>query len=263
MIPINDAGELDLQAFANLLNAKTKIVAITHISNALGTINPIEHIIEMAHGVGAKVLVDGAQSVAHTPVDVQKMNADWFVFSGHKLCGPTGIGVLYGKRELLESAPPYQGGGDMIASVSFEKTTYNALPFKFEAGTPNIAGAIGLGEACKYLQGIGLKEIAAYEATLLEYANEAVREIEGFQIIGTAREKAAIISFVVDGAHPNDIAELIDQEGVAIRTGHHCTQPLMERLGVTSTARASLAFYNTTEEIDAFVRAVNKALRML
>ena len=187
------------------------------------------------------------------------MNADWFVFSGHKLCGPTGIGVLYGKRELLESAPPYQGGGDMIASVSFEKTTYNALPFKFEAGTPNIAGAVGLGEACKYLQGIGLAEIAAYEATLLDYANEAVKEIDGFKTIGTAREKASILSFVIDGAHPNDIAELIDQEGVAIRTGHHCTQPLMERLGVTSTARASFAFYNTTEEIDAFVRAVRPA----
>lgn len=263
VIPINDDGELLLDEYAKLLNERTKMVSIVHISNALGTVNPVAQIIEMAHQVGAKVLLDGAQAVAHTPVDVQALDADFYVFSGHKLFGPTGIGVLYGKRELLDAAPPWQGGGDMIAQVSFEKTTYNALPFKFEAGTPNIAGAIGLATAIEYVNQIGLDEIAAYESALLDYATQRVEEIPGFRIIGTARDKASILSFVIEGAHPNDVATLINEDGIAIRTGHHCAMPLMQRLGVNSTARASFAFYNTREEVDAFVAAVKKALTML
>ena len=263
VIPVTDEGELRLDEYEKLLSEKTKIVSIVHISNALGTINPVAKMIEMAHAVGAKVLVDGAQSVAHAQVDVQVLDADFFVFSGHKIFGPTGIGALYGKRELLDAMPPYQGGGDMIATVSFGGTTYNALPFKFEAGTPNIAGAIGLATALDYVDSIGLDEIASYEHELLQYATDAVGEIEGFKIVGTARDKASILSFVVDGAHPNDIGTLVNEEGVAIRVGHHCTMPLMQRLGLGSTARASMAFYNTRSDIDRFVAATQKALRML
>lgn len=263
VIPINDRGELLMDEYAKLLNERTKMVAVVHISNALGTINPVQQIIEMAHGVGAKVLLDGAQAVAHTPVDVQALDCDFYVMSGHKLFGPTGIGVLYGKRELLDAMPPWMGGGDMISRVSFEKTTYNALPFKFEAGTTNVAGVIGLATAIEYVNGIGLEAIAAHETALLDYATQRVQEIEGFRIIGTARDKASILSFEIEGAHPNDVGTLVDQEGVAIRTGHHCTQPLMDRFGVSATARASFAFYNTREEVDAFVAAVQKAKTML
>lgn len=263
VIPINDEGELLLDEYANLLNERTKLVSIIHVSNALGTINPVKQIIEMAHQVGAKVLLDGAQAVAHTPVDVQELDCDFYAMSGHKLFGPTGIGLLYGKRELLDAMPPFMGGGDMISRVSFEKTTYNALPFKFEAGTPNVAGVVGLATAIEYVNEIGLDKIAAHEAALLDYATQRVGEIEGFRIIGTAHEKAGILSFVLAGAHPNDIGTLIDQEGVAIRTGHHCAQPLMDRFGVSATARASFAFYNTFEEVDAFINAVQKAKTML
>lgn len=263
VIPINDDGELILEEYANLLNERTKLVSIIHISNALGTINPVKQIIELAHRVGAKVLLDGAQAVAHTPVDVQELDCDFYAMSGHKLFGPTGIGLLYGKRELLDAMPPFMGGGDMISRVSFEKTTYNALPFKFEAGTPNVAGVIGLATAIEYVNEIGLDAIATHENALLDYATRRVGEIEGFRIIGTAREKAGILSFEIEGAHPNDIGTLVDQEGVAIRTGHHCAQPLMDRFGVSATARASFAFYNTFEEVDAFINAVQKAKTLL
>jgi cysteine desulfurase/selenocysteine lyase len=263
VIPINDEGELLMDEYEKLLNERTKLVSVVHISNALGTVNPVREIIQKAHAVGAKVLLDGAQAVSHVPVDVQELDVDFYVFSGHKLFGPTGIGALYGKRELLEAMPPYQGGGDMISRVTFEKTTYNALPFKFEAGTHHIAGAIGLGTAIEYVNSIGLDAIAAYEAELLDYATQQVQEIEGFRIIGTAREKASILSFEIEGAHPNDVGTLIDQQGVAIRTGHHCAQPLMDRFGVSATARASFAFYNTHEEVDAFVAAVQKAKELL
>ncbi len=263
VIPVTDEGELRLDEYQKLLSPKTKIVSVVHISNALGTINPIAQIIEMAHSVGAKVLVDGAQAVAHAHVDVQALDADFYVFSGHKLFGPTGIGVLYGKRELLDAMPPYEGGGDMIATVSFGGTTYNALPFKFEAGTPNIAGAIGLAAAMDYVDSVGLEAIASYEHELLQYTTDAVQVIDGFKIVGTARDKASILSFVVEDAHPNDIGTLVNEEGVAIRVGHHCAMPLMQRLGLSSTARASLAFYNTREDVDRFVSATQKALRML
>jgi cysteine desulfurase/selenocysteine lyase len=263
VVPINDAGELLLDEYEALLSEKTKIVAVSHISNALGTINPVKSMIESAHRVGAKVLVDGAQAVAHTRVDVQELDADFYVFSGHKIFGPTGIGVLYGKRELLDDAPPYQGGGDMISTVSFAGTTYNALPFKFEAGTPNIAGAIGLAAALDYVDEIGLDEIASYEHDLLEYATAAALQIDGLRIIGTASDKTSILSFVVEGAHPNDIGSMVNEEGVAIRVGHHCTMPLHQRLGLSSTARASLAFYNTRGDVDAWISATEKALRLL
>ena len=258
VIPINDAGELLMDEYAALLSDRTRIVAVNQVSNALGTVNPVRRIIAMAHERGIPVLLDGAQAVPHMKVDVQELDCDFYAFSGHKMLGPTGIGILYGKRELLEKMPPYQSGGDMIKSVTFEKTTYNDLPYKFEAGTPNIAGAIGLGAAIEYLNQIGMDRIAGYEKRLLDYATEAVSAVDGVRLIGTAREKASVLSFIVDGVHPHDIGTILDREGVAVRAGHHCAQPVMDRFGVSATTRASLAFYNTEEEVDAFVAAVRK-----
>ncbi len=263
VIPINKRGELDMSAFDELLSSKTKLVAVTHISNSLGTINPVKEIIEKAHAVGAKVLIDGAQSIQHLKVDVQDLNCDFFVFSGHKVFGPTGIGVLYGKEYLLNEMPPYQGGGDMIAKVTFEKTTYNELPFKFEAGTPHIAGGICLGTALNYLEQFDMNEIAAYEAELAEYAQDLLSTFEELRIIGTAKHKTSVVSFVVDGIHPFDLGTLLDKQGIAVRTGHHCTQPLMDIFGVPGTVRASFAFYNTKEEIDTFIAAVERSIGML
>jgi cysteine desulfurase / selenocysteine lyase len=256
--PINDAGELLLDQYERLLNPKTKLVAVSHISNALGTINPVRRLIELAHARGIPVLVDGAQAAPHLKIDVRALDADFYVFSSHKLFGPTGFGVLYGKRALLEAMPPYQGGGDMILAVTFEKTIYNALPYKFEAGTPHISGAIGMGAAIQYLAGVGLDAIMSYEADLLAYATARLAAIPGVKIIGTAKEKAGVVSFVMDSAHAHDVGTILDQEGIAIRTGHHCAMPIMERFGVPSTARASLAFYNTREEIDALAKGVLK-----
>jgi len=256
--PISDSGELLLEDFEKLLGTRTKIVAVTHISNALGTINPAERIIEMAHRRNIPVLVDGAQAVPHVKVDVQALDCDFYVFSGHKVYGPTGIGVLYGKSALLDAMPPYQGGGDMISSVTFEKTVYNKLPYKFEAGTPHVAGAIGLGAAIEYVNGLGMDNIAGHEHELLAYATEAVSAIPGIRLIGTAREKAGVISFLLDSIHPHDIGTILDQEGIAIRTGHHCAQPVMQRFGIAATARASFAFYNTGEEVDALVEGIQK-----
>lgn len=260
VVPIDDNGEIILEEFERLLNEKTKIVSVVHISNSLGTINPIEYIIERAHSFGAIVLIDGSQSIQHLPIDVQKLDCDFFVFSGHKIYGPTGIGILYGKKPLLEKMPPYQGGGDMILSVSFEKTIYNVIPHKFEAGTPNIEGAIGLGSALRYVQNIGLDLIYSYETKLLNYATEKISEIPEVKIIGNAKNKASLISFVVDGVHPHDIGTLLDRDGIAIRTGHHCTEPVMRRFGVPATSRASFAFYNTFEEIDTFVSSLRKVI---
>ncbi len=257
--PINDAGELIFAEFERLLTSRTKLVAMVHVSNSLGTINPVKRVIDAAHAVGAKVLIDGAQSVAHQKVDVQELDCDFFAFSSHKLFGPTGVGVLYGKEELLEAMPPWQGGGDMICSVTFEKTTYAGLPAKFEAGTPHIAGVIGLGAALGYVENIGRDKIQAYEREFLAYGTKLLGELPGIRLIGTAREKAAVLAFVSDTVHPHDMGTLVDREGVAIRTGHHCTQPVMARFGVPATSRASLAFYNTREELDAFVAAVAKA----
>jgi cysteine desulfurase/selenocysteine lyase len=259
VIPINDSGEILLDKYEELLNPRTKLVSIVHLSNSLGTINPIEQIVSIAHRHKVPVLVDGAQSAPHMPIDVRKLGCDFYVFSGHKFYGPTGIGVLYGKSELLEAMPPYEGGGDMIKSVTFEKTIYNSLPYKFEAGTPNIAGAIGLGAAIDYVTNIGLDRIAAYEQDLLEYGISGLSSISGLRLIGTAREKAGILSFVLDGIHPHDIGTILDTEGIAIRAGHHCTQPLMDRLGLSATARASLAFYNNKEDIDSLVNGVRRA----
>jgi cysteine desulfurase/selenocysteine lyase len=256
--PINDAGELLLDELEALLNAKTKLLAITHISNALGTINPLAPIVEMAHSKGIPVLVDGAQSVPHVRVDVQALGCDFYAFSGHKIYGPTGIGVLYGKRALLEAMPPWQGGGDMIRSVTFEKTLYNQLPYKFEAGTPDIAGAIGLGAALEYLDGIGLENAKSHEHALLEYGTRALEAIPGLRLIGTAKEKAGVLSFVMENIHPHDIGTILDQQGIAIRTGHHCAQPLMQRFGIPATARASLAVYNTTADLDALVGGIHR-----
>lgn len=263
VIPVSDEGVLDIEAFKALLNSKVKLVAVNHVSNAIGTINPIVEIINLAHSVGAKVLIDGAQSVAHLAVDVQALDLDFFVFSAHKLFGPTGVGVLYGKRELLENMPPYQGGGEMIKEVSFAGTTYNELPYKFEAGTPNIADVIALGAALDYLQAIPADALATQEEALLAYATEKLQVIPGLKIVGTAPEKIAVISFVVDGVHPQDIGVLLDKFGIAIRTGHHCAQPLMERYGLVGTCRASFSFYNTFEEIDRFVLCLEKTLQML
>jgi len=261
--PITDDGELDLEAFEKCLNDRTKMVSIVHVSNSLGTINPVRALIARAHARGIPVLVDGAQAVQHLPVDVRALDCDFYVFSGHKIYGPTGIGALYGKAALLEAMPPWQGGGDMIASVTFEKTTYNVLPHKFEAGTPHIAGGIGLGAALDYLDALRLEDVAAYEEDLLRYATEAVAEVPGVRIIGTAREKAGVLSFVLDDIHPHDIGTVLDQEGIAIRTGHHCTQPLMARFGVPATARASFSFYNTREEVDALVAGLHRAREVL
>jgi cysteine desulfurase/selenocysteine lyase len=263
VIPVSDAGVLDIEAFKALLNPKVKLVAVNHVSNAIGTINPIEEIISLAHKVGAKVLIDGAQSVAHLAVDVQSLDMDFFVFSAHKLFGPTGVGVLYGKRELLESMPPYQGGGEMIKEVSFAGTTYNELPYKFEAGTPNIADVIAFGAALDYVQAIPADALAAQEEALLAYATEKLQAIPGLRIVGTAPEKIAVISFVIDGVHPQDIGVLLDKFGIAIRTGHHCAQPLMQRYELVGTCRASFSFYNTFEEIDRFVLCLEKTLQML
>jgi cysteine desulfurase/selenocysteine lyase len=258
VIPMTDEGELRMDEYLRLLGDQTRIVAVTHVSNALGTINPVGWMIQAAHARGIPVLVDGAQAVAHTPVDVQELDADFYVFSGHKLFGPTGVGILYGRRALLESMPPYQGGGDMIRSVTFEKTRYNDLPYKFEAGTPDIAGAIGLGVAIEYVQAIGLESIEAYEHDLLEYATSRLSRVPGFRLIGDVTEKSAIVSFLLGDVHPHDIGTILDQEGIAIRTGHHCCQPLMQRLGVPATARASFAFYNTYAEIDALVASLDR-----
>lgn len=263
VIPINKKGELDMEAYASLLNSKTKIVAITHVSNTLGTINPIEKIIEMAHAVGAKVLVDGAQSIQHLKVDMQVLNCDFYAFSGHKVFGPTGIGVLYGKEALLDAMPPYQGGGDMIEKVSFKQTTYNELPFKFEAGTPHISGAICLGKALEYLDQFDIKEIESYEHELMDYAQDLLSTFENLSIIGTAKQKTSVVSFHVHNIHPFDIGTLLDKQGIAVRTGHHCTQPLMDFYQIPGTVRASFAFYNTREEVDKFVEAVEKSINML
>jgi cysteine desulfurase / selenocysteine lyase len=257
-IPINDAGELILEEYEKLLNEKTSIVAVGHISNALGTINPIKTIIDKAHTVGAKVLVDGAQAVPHTKADVQALDCDFYVFSGHKLFGPTGIGVLYGKEALLEAMPPYQGGGDMIQTVSMTKSTFNALPHKFEAGTPHIAGVIGLGAAIDYVNELDLDVTAQYENELLDYANEQAAQIEDLNFIGTAKNKTSILSFTLGRIHPHDIGTILDGEGVAIRAGHHCAMPVMERFEIPATARASFAFYNTREEVDALIQAIDK-----
>lgn len=256
--PMTDQGELLLEEYAALLTERTKIVAVVHMSNAIGSINPVKKMTELAHEAGAIVLVDGAQSISHLPVDVRDLDVDFFVFSGHKIYGPTGIGVLYGRRELLETMPPYQGGGDMIRSVTFERTIYNDIPWKFEAGTPHISGVIGLAAALDYVEGTGLGAIAAYEAILLEYATQALESLPGIRLIGTARQKASVLSFLLDSAHPHDIGTILDSEGVAVRTGHHCAEPLMRRLGIPATARASFAFYNTTDEIDALVAAIAK-----
>jgi cysteine desulfurase/selenocysteine lyase len=258
IIPINDAGELVMESLPALLSPRVKLLAITHISNALGTINPVQEIVAMAHERGIPVLVDGAQAIAHTAVDVQALGCDFYAFSGHKVFGPTGIGVLYGRAELLESMPPYQGGGDMIASVTFEKTLYNEIPYKFEAGTPHIAGVVGLGAALDYVQSIGLGNIAAYEKQLLEYATNRLEAFDDVHILGRARSKAALISFNIEGVHPHDVGTILDQYGVAVRTGHHCAQPVMDRYGVPATVRASFALYNTFHEIDVLVEALAK-----
>ena len=263
VIPMNEKGELVMSEFDRLLSDKTKIVAVNHISNALGTINPIEEIIKKAHKVGAAVLIDGAQATPHLKPDVQALDCDFYVFSGHKVCGPTGVGILYGKEEWLRKLPPYQGGGEMIAEVTFEKTTYADLPHKFEAGTPNIAGGIVLGTALDYLNEIGFDNIAAYEQELLDYATEKLLQIEGLRIYGTSEHKASVISFNIEGIHPYDIGTIVDKLGVAVRTGHHCAQPIMQYFNIPGTIRASFAFYNTKEEIDIFVEAVKKAQVML
>ena len=258
VIPMNDRGELLLDEYEKLLNPRTKMVAFAHVSNALGTINPARQIIEMAHRAGALALVDGAQATPHAKVDVQALDADFYAFSGHKVFGPTGIGVLYGKTKLLNAIPPYQGGGDMIKVVTFAKTTYADLPYKFEAGTPNIAGGIGLGAALDYVNRIGIEQIAAYEHQLLEYGTRSLSAIPGLRLIGTARDKAAVLSFVMEGIHPHDIGTVLDKQGIAVRTGHHCAQPVMEFFNVPATTRASLAFYNTFGEIDALVAGIKK-----
>jgi len=258
VLPITDEGELRIDLLDRMLTDRTKIVAVNHVSNSLGTINPIKTIVEIAHRRGIPVVVDGAQAVAHIPVDVQALDADFYAMSGHKLFGPTGIGVLYGKAALLAAMPPYQSGGDMISAVTFKKTTFNVLPNKFEAGTPNIAGAVGLGAAIDYLGSLDSGAVHAYEDELLAYGTRALSSVPGIRIVGTAAQKTSVLSFVMENVHPHDIGTILDQEGVAIRTGHHCTQPLMERMGVPATARASLALYNTKDEIDALVRALDK-----
>lgn len=263
VIPMNETGELIRSEYERLLSDKTKIVAVNHISNALGTINPIQWMIGKAHEVGAAVLIDGAQATPHLKPDVQELDCDFYVFSGHKICGPTGTGILYGKEEWLNKLPPYQGGGEMIATVSFEKTTYAELPHKFEAGTPNIAGGIVLGTAIDYLNEIGFDNIAVYEHELLEYGTNRLLEIEGLKIYGTSNQKTSVISFNIDGIHPYDVGTIIDKLGIAVRTGHHCAQPIMDFYKIPGTLRASFAFYNTKEEIDALVEAVKKAKLML
>ncbi len=261
--PINKKGELIMADFEALLNSKTKLVSITHISNTLGTINPIKEITQKAHAVGAKVFIDGAQSIQHMKIDVKDIDCDFFAFSSHKVFGPTGVGVLYGKEAILEKMPPYQGGGDMIAKVTFEKTTYNELPFKFEAGTPHIAGVICLGKAIEFLSQFDIEAIQKHEHDLMEYAQDMLSTFEGVNIIGEAKKKTSVVSFTVDGIHPFDIGTLLDKQGIAVRTGHHCTQPLMDFYKIPGTIRASFAFYNTKEEIDTFIEAVEKSINML
>ena len=263
VVPVNDAGELELAAYRSLLNERTKLVAITYVSNALGTVNPAHEIIAAAHANGTPVLLDAAQAIQHIAVDVQALDVDFLVFSGHKMYGPTGVGVLYGKEKWLDAMPPYQCGGEMIKEVTFEKTTYNELPFKFEAGTPNIEAGICLTPAIDYLQEVGLHNIAAYEHELLTYATQQLLEVPGIRIIGTAADKSSVLSFLVDGTHPYDVGVILDKLGIAVRTGHHCTQPLMDRYGIPGTVRASLAMYNTQEDIDALVAGVQKAASML
>lgn len=263
VIPVLDNGELDLEAFEQLLSEATKLVAVTHISNTLGTINPVKWIIDKAHAAGAKVLIDGAQSIQHMPINVQELDCDFYVFSSHKVFGPTGTGVLYGKEAILNEMPPYQGGGDMIAKVTFEKTTYNELPFKFEAGTPHIIGGIATGTALHYLSSLDQEAIHGHETDLLNFAQDRLLETEGVRIIGTAREKTSVVSFIVDGIHPFDIGTLLDKQGIAVRTGHHCTQPLMDRFGIPGTVRTSFAFYNTKAEVEVFLKALNRSIGML
>jgi len=262
VIPMNDRGELMLEEYEKLLTPETKLVAVAHVSNALGTVNPVRRIIRMAHERGIPVLVDGAQAVPHLQVDVQDLDCDFYVFSGHKMYGPTGIGVLYGKQRLLEAMPPYQGGGDMISSVTFEKTTYNSLPHKFEAGTPDISGVIGLGAAIEYLTRVGLDNVAVHEHDLLVYATEQITRLPGVRVIGTAKEKAAVLSFVLDGIHPHDVGTILDQEGIAVRTGHHCAQPVMQFFGIPATTRASFALYNTETEVDTLMRGIKTVQEM-
>jgi cysteine desulfurase/selenocysteine lyase len=263
IIPINDAGELDYDAFEKMLNPKTKLVSVVHISNALGTINPVEKMITAAHKVGAKVVLDGAQSAPHLDIDVQKLDCDFYIFSGHKLYAPTGIGVLYGKAAILNEMPPFLGGGEMIKEVSFEKTTFNVLPYKFEAGTPNIADTIAFNFAIKYVNAIGKKDIANHENELAKLASEGISQIKGLRLVGTAKEKASIVSFVVEGIHHLDIGMMLDAQGIAVRTGHHCTQPLMKRLGIEGTVRASFAVYNTKSEVEYFVNKLAETVKKL
>ena len=262
VIPMNEAGELDIEAYKKLITEKTKLVSVVHVSNALGTINPVREIIEIAHSCNIPVLLDGAQAAPHMPVDVQELDCDFYVLSGHKVFAPTGIGVLYGKTKYLDMLPPYQGGGDMIRTVSFEGSTFDDLPHKFEAGTPHIAGGIGLGAAIDYLRQFDPQELIEHEERLLRYTTEKLNEIDGLKIIGTAKEKSAVVSFIIDGIHPYDIGTLIDTDGVAIRTGHHCTQPVMKYYNVSATARASFAFYNTMEEVDVFTEGLKKVIKM-
>jgi cysteine desulfurase/selenocysteine lyase len=262
VVPIDDSGALLLDEFERLLSPRTRIAAVAHVSNSLGTVNPVREIVEIAHAHGVPVLVDGAQSAPHMPVDVQALGCDFFAFSGHKLYGPSGIGALWGRRQLLEALPPWQGGGAMIENVTFEKSTYAGIPARFEAGTPNIAGAVGLGAAIEYVEAIGMERIGAHEQQLLAYATEALREIPGLTIIGNAPEKAGVVSFVLDCAHPHDIATILDREGVAVRAGHHCTQPVMQRFGVPATVRASFGLYNTREDVDALVAGLRTVVEV-
>jgi cysteine desulfurase/selenocysteine lyase len=263
VIPMNQKGELDMDAYQNLLSDKTKIVSVTHVSNALGTVNPIKQMIQLAHQKNAYFLLDAAQSLQHFNVDVQDLDCDFMVFSGHKIFAPTGIGVLYGKEDLLNLLPPYQGGGDMIKTVTFEKTTYNELPHKFEAGTPNIAGGIGLGKAIEWLSELDLESVQAYEEDLLAYATSEIKKIDGIVLYGTAENKSGVLSFLIDGLHPYDIGTLLNQQGVAVRTGHHCTQPIMDFYKIPGTIRASFSLYNTKEDVNTFINALKKAINML
>ena len=264
VIPVTDAGEVDMAAYESMLNERTAFVSVVHVSNALGTVNPIQEMARLAHEVDAVFLADGAQAIPHEQVDVQALGVDFYTFSGHKMLGPTGQGVLWGRKDILDTMPPYQGGGEMIDRVSFENgTTFNEVPFRFEAGTPNIAGAIGLARAIDYLRDIGLGRIEAYETSLLDYATAAMTKLDGFRVVGAAANKHSVLSFLVDGTHPYDIGTLLDKQGVAVRTGHHCCQPLMERFGIPGTVRASFALYNTTEDVDRFVAATTRAVNML
>lgn len=263
VIPINDAGELLMEEYRKLLSPRTKLVAVMHVSNALGTVNPVAEIVQLAHAYGAKVLIDGAQAAPHYKIDVQKLDADFYAFSAHKMYGPTGMGILYGKRELLEAMPPYMGGGEMIKEVSFKETVYNDIPYKFEAGTPNIGDAVAMKYAIHYMQGIGQEEIARHEQRLLAYATDAVSSVPGIRLIGTAKQKASVLSFVAEGVHPMDLGMMLDAKGIAVRTGSHCAMPLMERLGISGTVRASFAVYNTEAEIDTFAKELRRAVEIL